>query len=121
MGSYQVNNPSGVIQPLRYPGQYQDQETGLFYNMNRYYAPSLGRYLSPAQFTYGPDDKRLLLPYDWQAFTKKEYKRFPLRRGVSNDYLPKELIKILVIQFGQNHPETKNIYEYALRSEERRV
>ncbi|OZB35089.1 MAG: hypothetical protein B7X44_10885 [Halothiobacillus sp. 15-55-196] len=29
---------------LRYPGQYYDAETGLFYNWNRYYDPSTGRY-----------------------------------------------------------------------------
>lgn len=32
---------------LRLPGQYEDTETGLFYNWNRYYNPSTGRYLSP--------------------------------------------------------------------------
>ena len=29
---------------LRYPGQYYDAETGLFYNWNRYYDPNTGRY-----------------------------------------------------------------------------
>ena len=31
---------------LRYPGQYADAETGLFYNWNRYYEPKTGRYLT---------------------------------------------------------------------------
>jgi len=33
--------------PLRFAGQYEDQETGLFYNRFRYYDPVDGRYLSP--------------------------------------------------------------------------
>jgi len=33
--------------PLRFPGQYQDRETGLFENWNRYYEPESGRYLQP--------------------------------------------------------------------------
>lgn len=36
---------STITQNLRLPGQYYDQETGLFYNMNRYYDPATGRYL----------------------------------------------------------------------------
>jgi RHS repeat-associated protein len=30
---------------LRFPGQYEDQETGTYYNWNRDYSPSVGRYL----------------------------------------------------------------------------
>jgi RHS repeat-associated protein len=33
--------------PLRLPGQYHDAETDLFENWNRYYDPSIGRYLGP--------------------------------------------------------------------------
>ena len=33
-----------VVQ-LRYPGQYHDAETGLYYNWHRYYDPSTGRYI----------------------------------------------------------------------------
>jgi RHS repeat-associated protein len=31
---------------LRFPGQYYDAETGLYYNWHRYYDPVVGRYLS---------------------------------------------------------------------------
>ncbi len=32
--------------PLRFQGQYADKETGLHYNLNRYYDPQVGRYLT---------------------------------------------------------------------------
>jgi len=32
--------------PFRYQGQYQDSETGLYYNRFRYYDPSMGNYIS---------------------------------------------------------------------------
>ncbi|WP_441292733.1 RHS repeat-associated core domain-containing protein [Sorangium sp. KYC3313] len=35
------------IAPLRLPGQYADEETGLCYNWHRYYDPVTGVYLSP--------------------------------------------------------------------------
>ena len=40
-------NPSGLgtfVFNLRFPGQYYDAETGLYYNMARYYNAQIGRY-----------------------------------------------------------------------------
>jgi RHS repeat-associated protein len=42
-----VWNSGGASSPLRFPGQYEDQETGLHYNNQRYYDPLTGSYLSP--------------------------------------------------------------------------
>ena len=41
------NQQSATKFNFRLPGQYEDEETGLYYNDNRYYDPRLGRYLSP--------------------------------------------------------------------------
>ncbi len=35
-----------IEMPLRFPGQYHDQESGLYYNYYRYYDPSTGRYIT---------------------------------------------------------------------------
>ncbi|WP_371914542.1 RHS repeat-associated core domain-containing protein [Pseudomonas sp. 37 R 15] len=36
-----------IDNPLRFQGQYYDQESGLHYNRHRYYHPNIGRYLTP--------------------------------------------------------------------------
>ncbi|AQA23444.1 RHS repeat-associated core domain protein [Rhodococcus sp. MTM3W5.2] len=36
----------GVSTPLRFPGQYHDDETGLHYNLHRYYDPGTARYVT---------------------------------------------------------------------------
>ncbi|MGE9657748.1 cytidine deaminase-like fold-containing protein [Snodgrassella alvi] len=39
-------DPNNIItMNLRLPGQYYDQESGLYYNLNRYYNPQIGRYI----------------------------------------------------------------------------
>jgi RHS repeat-associated protein len=44
--------------PLRFPGQYHDDESGWHYNYFRYYDPAVGRYTSPDPLglTPAPDD-----------------------------------------------------------------
>ncbi|MCL4557449.1 MAG: RHS domain-containing protein [Deltaproteobacteria bacterium] len=36
-----------ITNNIRFPGMYSDSETGLYYNINRYYYPSIGRYIEP--------------------------------------------------------------------------
>ena len=44
-GKASVDASSTVVNNLRFPGQYYDQETGLHYNYHRYYDPGTGRFL----------------------------------------------------------------------------
>jgi RHS repeat-associated protein len=41
-----IEDADRTTNPLRYPGQYYDEETGLSYNRFRYYDPETGRYIS---------------------------------------------------------------------------
>ncbi|EKS0980432.1 RHS domain-containing protein, partial [Escherichia coli] len=41
----QEKDHGGVEQNLRYQGQYLDRETGLHYNLHRYYDPDVGRFI----------------------------------------------------------------------------
>ena len=61
----------GADNCLRLPGQYEDRETGLFYNLHRYYDPRHGRYITPDpiglkgglnQYTYVPDPLKWIDP-----------------------------------------------------------
>jgi len=52
-GEASVNPKSSVVNNLRFPGQYCDQETGLHYNYFRDYCPRIGRYLEPDPLNAG--------------------------------------------------------------------
>lgn len=41
-----ANDEDAIDLTLRYPGQWEDEESGLSYNLNRYYDPETGQYLS---------------------------------------------------------------------------
>ncbi|MEU1800421.1 RHS repeat-associated core domain-containing protein [Streptomyces sp. NPDC019937] len=53
-GATQRSRGSTAYTPLRWPGQYFDAETGLHYNVNRYYDPGLGRYITPDPLGLAP-------------------------------------------------------------------
>jgi RHS repeat-associated protein len=63
-------------QPLRYPGQYADQGTGLHYNTFRYYDPEIGRFISHDPiglaggknlYSYAPNPESWRDPLGWAA------------------------------------------------------
>jgi RHS repeat-associated protein len=51
-GNVQIETAE-VTNNLRFAGQYHDAETGLYYNLNRYYDPTIGRYLRTEPYGEG--------------------------------------------------------------------
>nr|WP_239480299.1 RHS repeat-associated core domain-containing protein [Parashewanella hymeniacidonis] len=56
-GNALLSNQNSIENPLRFPGQYFDAETGLHYNWRRYYDPEIGRYITadPIDLAGGPN------------------------------------------------------------------
>jgi len=54
-GKAQVATGAQIVQPWRFPGQYLDVETGLHYNLQRYYESESGRYISEDPLGFGSD------------------------------------------------------------------
>ncbi len=51
-----VAEPDALLIPIRFQGQWEDAETGLYYNRFRYYEPAAGQYISvdPLRLGGGP-------------------------------------------------------------------
>ncbi|MGC8042774.1 RHS repeat-associated core domain-containing protein [Salmonella enterica] len=49
------------MQNLRFQGQYLDRETGLHYNLFRYYDPECGRFTQPDSASLEGGDKSVCL------------------------------------------------------------
>ncbi|MFD4524761.1 DUF6531 domain-containing protein [Streptomyces sp. NPDC058470] len=58
------NSGSSAYTPLRSPGQYHDAETGLHYNVHRYYDPETARYATPDPLGLGPSPNPFLYVLD---------------------------------------------------------
>ncbi|MFF7200028.1 DUF6531 domain-containing protein [Streptomyces sp. NPDC008141] len=62
------NRDAAAYTPLRFPGQYDDPETGLHYNVNRHYDPETARYVSSDPLGLAPAANPAAYvtnPYTW--------------------------------------------------------
>ncbi|BBA36808.1 YD repeat [Methylocaldum marinum] len=80
--------------PLRYPGQYADDETGLHYNTFRYYDPEIGRFISPDPvglaggfnlYQYAPNPVSWVDPLGWVHESTPGYNVYGLFDKVANE------------------------------------
>ncbi|WP_432005083.1 polymorphic toxin type 28 domain-containing protein [Streptomyces parvus] len=92
---------SDTYTPLRFPGQYCDPESRLHYNLNRYYSPECGRYLTqdplgitpslnPSSYVGNPTtwiDPLGLSPYESMGFSKAAQHAFEKLQNIKKDPL----------------------------------
>jgi RHS repeat-associated protein len=66
-----------IEQPLRFPGQYADEATGLHYNTFRYYDPDVGRFITQDPiglaggenlYAYAPNPTGWMDPWGWMPW-----------------------------------------------------
>ncbi|MFJ5678451.1 DUF6531 domain-containing protein [Streptomyces sp. NPDC093097] len=58
-----------ALTPFRFPGQYEDRETGLYYNYFRHYDPESGRYTAPDPLGLAPAPNPVAYVDNPQAFS----------------------------------------------------
>lgn len=84
---------SQFAQPLRYPGQYNDDETGLHYNTFRYYDPEIGRFTTQDPiglagglnlYAYGPNPLSYIDPLGLSGDKVNVYKDAPYHSSTDN-------------------------------------
>ncbi|QGZ40047.1 hypothetical protein GO485_13925 [Pseudoduganella flava] len=92
-----------IEQPIRYPGQYADEETGLHYNTFRYYDPDVGRYVGQDPigllgganlYGYAANPTGRADPLGWCSTTLGKNMGARSGDGMANHHLiPDELLK----------------------------
>ncbi|MDX2009673.1 MAG: RHS repeat-associated core domain-containing protein [Myxococcaceae bacterium] len=90
------------IVPLRFPGQYFDEETEFHENWNRYYDPSTGRYLSPEPLLQEPKWVASELQSGHQVATYSYARNNPVRY-IDPDGLTPSLHTRALILIGQGN------------------
>ncbi|WP_143735647.1 RHS repeat domain-containing protein, partial [Microbulbifer mangrovi] len=101
-GNIAVAQCEDIAQPIRFQGQYCDEESGLHYNRHRYFDPLLGQFTTQDPvglmggdngYMYAPNPVRWVDPYgltckenSWNRFQKNTKGHFANSSDASNSY-----------------------------------
>jgi len=95
-GNLALADVEEIENPLRFQGQYYDAETGLHYNLNRYYDPNAGRFIHQDPiglqggsnvYRYVPNPVNWVDPLGWISENATGYNVYGLfDRGASSPY-----------------------------------
>jgi RHS repeat-associated protein len=100
-----VDGSSTITNNLRAPGQYEDAETGLFYNRFRYYSPKSGKYLR-----LDPLSLSQVLIFKQIINNRIDYS---VATPISSSDKDKFISIYLLKGFGQRNPLVLNYYQFA--------
>ncbi|MGA6062597.1 RHS repeat domain-containing protein, partial [Escherichia coli] len=112
----QEKDHGGVEQNLRYQGQYLDRETGLHYNLHRYYDPDVGRFMVTDPiglrgglnlYQYGPNPLGWVDPLGLQRLCAFGNKSGP--KGIRERDLTPNEHGLLPSQAGKVRPQGKSV------------
>ena len=92
---------SGLVNNLRFPGQFAGLESSMYHNVNRYYEAGLGRYTRIDPISYSIILGQNSFPYKYFSSTG-DFKKFYL-----NQYLPMETF-ILILSLSNSYLYSKN-------------
>ena len=110
--------------PFRYQGQYEDVETGLYYNRFRYYSPDSGTYIS--QDPIGLAGGMFLYSYvkdcnswiDEFGLAGGDYKQIPGQAGHQKHHIiPQSMKHPLLDDIGYDAHQSKNIIQLPTKTE----
>lgn len=88
-------NVERYFPPLRFPGQYFDEETDYFENWNRYYDPENGRYLAPEPLLQSPVYLRRMAHGGMSVPTYAYAANNPLRYVDPDGLSPKSRLRLI--------------------------